>query len=46
MTPAHQPTSAQQGEVSVIPRHEYPGRMVGLIKSGLCVVGLIVLLLG
>lgn len=34
---------------AVIPRREWPGRLVltvGLTTSGLCVVGLIVLLLG
>ena len=33
----------------MIPRHEWPGRIVltiGLVMSGLCVVALIILLLG
>jgi hypothetical protein len=40
---------AQPGQVSVIPRHEWPGRIVltiGPVTSSLCVVGLIILWLG
>jgi hypothetical protein len=34
--------------MSLIPRHELPGRIVltvGLLTSGMCVIGLIILLL-
>ena len=40
---------SQPGQAPVIPRHELPGRIVltiGLLTSGLCVVGLIILRLG
>ena len=43
-----EPGSAQPGE-AVIPRHEWPGRIVlgiGVVMSSVCAVGLILLLLG
>ena len=42
-------SETQPGQAPVIPRHELPGRIVltiGLIMSGLCVVGLIILWVG
>jgi hypothetical protein len=44
-----EPSAIQPGQAAVISRHELPGRIVltiGLVRSSLCVVGLIILLVG
>ena len=48
-TGSSEPPTTVQGTYELIPRHEWPGRIVltlGLIISSLCVVALIILLLG